>query len=217
MTFEEIRQAALARLMEFTDRAPSGQAVPYRRIAVRQQFLFAEAARANPEYAGVCAVGGVVNGAADLAQMAPPVKRPEAITLVEVVDGGETWPAGTRITIVPTEDPDGIPPRARLRNRVIVGVGDELGNVASIRVHYPYIPEGPAPAENGEREVEMAGPYDELLVIDLTRELMRKALTVAPDDRLAVVNLLNEEEAPLLAAWLAHAAGYAPIEARLRG
>ena len=215
MTFEDVRQAALARLMEYGDRWPHGRSAPYRRIGVRQQQLYAMAARANPEYAGVCAVGGLVNGVANFAAMEPPVLRPEAITLVEIHDPGESdYEVGQRITIVTADDPDGLAPRAFLRHRVLVGVGNELAGVATIKVWYPYIPEPASADEDGSREVEIPDPYSELLVIDLARDYARKTIALEPDIRAAIVRMQDEEEAPMLAEWLAHVRGYAPIEAR---
>src|SRR5690606_29492353 len=215
MTFEEVRRAALARLMEYGDRWPQGRSVAYRRIGVRQQQLYAMAARANPEYAGVCAVGTLVNGAADFADMQPPVMRPEAITLVEIHDPGESdYEVGQRITIVTADDPDGVPPRALLRHRVLCGVGSDLDGVAQVKVWYPYIPEPTAPDEDGTREVEIPDPHSEVLVVDLARDYARKTISLEPDVRTAIVGVFNDEEAPMLAEWLAHVRGYAPIEAR---
>lgn len=215
MTFEDVRQAALARLMEYGDRWPHGRSVAYRRIGVRQQQLYAMAARANPEYAGVCAVGGLVNGVANFATMEPPVLRPEAITLVEIHDPGESdYEVGQRITIVTADDPDGLAPRAFLRRRVLVGVGNELAGVATIKVWYPYIPEPARPDEGGSREVEIPDPYSELLVIDLARDYARKTIALEPDIRAAIVRMQDEEEGPLLAEWIAHVRGYAPLETR---
>lgn len=215
MTFEDVRRAALARLMEYGDRWPHGRSVAYRRIGVRQQQLYALAARANPEYAGVCAIGTLVDGAANFAAMEPPVLRPEAITLVEIHDPGESdYEVGQRITIVTADDPDGVPPRALLRHRVLFGVGSDLDGVAKVKVWYPYIPEPTAPDEDGTREVEIPDPHSELLVVDLARDFARKTISIEPETRAAIVAALNDEEAPMLAEWIAHVQGYAPIEAR---
>lgn len=215
MTFEDVRQAALARLMEYGDRWPHGRSAPYRRIGVRQQQLYAMAARANPEYAGVCAIGGLVNGVANFAAMEPPVLRPEAITLVEIHDPGESdYEVGQRITIVTADDPDGLAPRAFLRHRVLVGVANELAGVATIKVWYPYIPEPASPDEDGSREVEIPDPYSELLVVDLARDYARKTIALEPDIRAAIIRMQDEEEGPLLAEWIAHVRGYAPLETR---
>lgn len=218
MLFEDVRQAALARLGEFTDKFPHGTQVPYRRIGVRQQELYAIAAHENPEYAGECAVGDVVSGAINFATMSPPVKDPERITRVEINTLGASPPAsyavGMEITVVPIADPDGIAPRATLRNGVLKGVAGELDQVTKVEVFYPYRPEPTAANETGAREVEIADPYSELLVIDLARDYVRKALQLGATDRTAIIGLLNEEEAPLVASWLAHVREYAPIVGR---
>lgn len=215
MTFEDVRHAALARLMEYGDRWPHGRSAPYRRIGVRQQQLFAMAARANPEYAGVCAIGMLVDGQANFADMQPPVLRPEAITLVQIHDPGESdYEVGQRVTIVTADDPDGLAPRALLRHQVLIGVGADLAGVAKIKVWYPYIPEPTAREEDGSREVEIPEPHSELLVVDLARDYVRKTLSLAPDVRAAIIQRHDEEEAPMLAEWIAHVRGYAPLETR---
>lgn len=219
MTFEDVRRAAFARLMEHGDRWPQGRAVAYRQIGLRQQQLYALAARANPEYAGECAVGTLVDGAADFGQMQPPVMRPEAITLVEIHDPGESeWEAGQRISIVAADDAHAsFPPRARLRHRLLDGVGSDLDGVATIKVWYPFIPEPTDPEEDGTRDVEMPDPHSELLVVDLARDYARKTLALEPEIRAAIVASFDAEEAPMLEGWLEHVRGYVPLEARFGG
>src|SRR5690606_33580519 len=134
---------------------------------------------------------------------------------VEIHDPGQSdYEVGQRITIVTADDPDGLAPRAFLRHRVLVGVANELAGVASIKVWYPYIPEPTAPDENGSREVEIPDPHSELLVVDLARDFARKTISIAPETRAAIVAALNDEEAPMLAEWIAHVRGYAPLETR---
>lgn len=214
MLFEDVRQAALARLGEFTDKFPNGTQVPYRRIGVRQQELYAMAAHENPEYAGTCAEGDVTNGAVSFATMSPPVLTPERITRIEVSEvTGAAYQLGTEITVVPIADQDGIAPRATLRNGLLKGVAGELDDVTKVNVFYPYRPEPTAATETGTREVEIPDPYSELLVIDLAREYVRKALHLGAT-RAEIIGAIEDEEKPLLGAWAAHVREYAPIVAR---
>lgn len=220
-TFEEIRQAALARLAEFTDQAPSGRQVPYRRIGVRQQELYAIAADLNPEYSGDCAIGDVDEGACDLKQMedAEDVANAERITKVLVkarsTEADGSWPVGTEVHIIAIGDPDAADaPRATLRRGVIRGYAGELDKVSQLEVYYPYRPEPTAAAEDGTREVEIPDPHSELLVIDLCRDYVRKAMALDMKDRTAIIAMLAEEEEPMLARWGTHVQEYAPVQSR---
>lgn len=213
-TFEDVRHAALARIAEFTDRYPSGRGVPYRRIGVRQQELYAMAAHDNPEYGGECAIGTVDAGAVALSGMAPPVATPERITriIVKTIVNGCPYKVGDDITVVPVADPDGLAPRAYLRHGVLYGVDGELDAVASIEIFFPYRPEPTSITEPGTRVVEIPDPHSELLVIDLTRDFAKKA--IARGQRADVLATLDEEESPMLDRWMAHVREYAPIMAR---
>lgn len=215
-TFEDIRQAALGRLGEFADRWPSGRQVPYRRIGLRQQQLFADAADQNPEYSGVCAIGTVDSGAVDLASMEPPVAAPERITKITVASltGQAVYAVGTEITVVSIADPDGVAPRAFIRNKRLYGFNGELDHVASIEMYYPYRPEPAASTEPGTREVEVPDPYSELLVVDLAADYARKATAIEKSTRGEIVALFKEEEAELYASYLRHVREFAPIQSR---
>lgn len=215
-TFEEIRQATLIRLGEFSDKWPDGRQGPYRRIGVRQQQLFADAADQNPEYAGVCAIGTVDAGAVDLASMEPPVSAPERITkiVVKTLTGQTVYPIGTEITVVPIADPDGVAPRAYIRNKKLYGVNGELDRVASIEMFYPYRPEPTSATESGTREVEVPDPYSELLVVDLAQDYARKAISITKESRAEIVAYFASEEGQLTAMYLRHVREFAPIQSR---
>lgn len=217
MLFEDVRQAALARLGEFTDKFPHGTQVPYRRIGVRQQQLYALAAHENPEYAGECATAAVTAGAVDFADIDTPVSTPERVTRIDIKtlggDPPEGYEVGQEVTIVPLADPDGEAPRATLRNGVLRGVDGELDEVAEVSVYYPYRPEATAATEDGTRDVEIPDPYSELLVIDLARDYVRKALHLGAT-RAEIIGAIEDEEKSLIEAWAMHAREYAPIVAR---
>lgn len=217
MLFEDVRQAALARLGEFTDKFPHGTQVPFRRIGVRQQELFGIAANENPEYAGMCATGDVVTGAINFSSMVPPVYTPERVTRIEISELAGGYPGalavGNEITVVPIADQDGLVPRATLRNGVLKQVAADLTGVTKVLVYYPYRPAQTAASETGTRVVEVPDPYSELLVIDVARDYVRKALQLG-EARGEILTLLADEEEPLLAGWVAHVREYAPIVAR---
>lgn len=217
-TFEQIRRAALARLAEFSDKFPHGTEVPFRRIGIRQQQLFAEAARLNHEYAGECAIGTLEDGAIDLREITAPVAVPEIITLIRVNElapdyDGDTLEVGQEVSVVAIDDPDGLFPRATLRNGVLKGYEAELDDVVSVEIFFPSRPEPTASDEDGTREVEIPDPHSELLVLDLAKDLCRKALDLGTD-RTAILALLGEEESGFLDAYRDHVRDYAPIRAR---
>lgn len=222
-TFDEIRLAALARLSEFTDKYPRGRQSLYRRIGVRQQQLAAAATRENPEYFGTSAIGAVEDGACDFADIDTPVDTPERITKITVrtlndaLDDDEIaalgFAVGDEVTIVPIADPDGVKPRATLRDNVLRGVAGELDDVTEIDVHYPRRPEATEVDEDGTRSVDIADPYSELLVIDL---MEFAAGLVADGAAIAakVVASTAKEKSELEAGFTSHARGYSPMVSR---
>lgn len=215
-TFEDIRQAALVRLGEFSDRWPDGRQGPYRRIGTRQQQLFADAAHENPEFTGVCAIGTVDAGAVDLTSMVSPVQTPERITKIVVASltGQAVYAIGTEITVVSIQDPDGVAPRAYLRNGKLYGYQGELDQVATVEMFFPYRPEPTVSTEDGTREIEIADPHSELLVVDLAQDYAKKAIALDKDTRAAILAYFAAEEAALSVNWLRHVREFAPIMSR---
>lgn len=216
MTFEDVRQAALARLLQFTTRYPQGKAVPYRRIGIRQQDLYDQAADVNPEFGGDGALAELDAGAADLNDIAAPVGLPARITRIEVSDPGDSpYAIGKEISVVGVDDPEAAAaPRATLRQGVLRGWAAELDDVTEILVYYPFQPAPADPAETGVRVVEIPSPHDELLVIDLTKALLRSVGTLTPAVRADILGDLTDEETPRLAGWLKHAHSFAPLQSR---
>lgn len=210
MTAEEITLAALFRALEFTNTVPSTRSVLYRRIGVRQQQLFARAASVNADYFGICATGGLDDGAADLGDFAPPVEAPESITRVEIADPGSSpYDEGTEIRVVPSTDVGvELPPRMTLRNRVLRQVSTDLAGVLSIRVAYSRVPLAIGPAD-GAVTVQIPAPHDELLVVDLTKTMLTKGVDMDGAARGAALELLATEEAELLLAFDSHVASFA--------
>ena len=218
MRAEEAVVQALARAGTVSDTVPATRSLYYRRLGVRQQELFARAAVLAPDFYGTCAKGALIDGAADFADMQPPVMRPEAITRVEISDGGESeYEPGTRVRMVRLgEEHAAEKPRAVIRDRVFRSVGSDLDGVAEIMVYYPRSPE-PIGPDGKDVELEIPAPFDELLVIDLARYALSKTLDIEPETRVAAIQALSEEEAALLAQFDAHVRNYAPLEARFGG
>lgn len=209
MTVEEIAIAALARALEFSNVIPSTRSVMYRRIGIRQQQLFARAAQINPEYFGICATGGLTDGAADLNDMTPPVESPETITRIEVDNGGTSpYAPGQEIRIVSSADVMAeLPPRVTVRNRIIRQVGTDLVGVLAIRILYAKLPLAIGPTD-GAVVIALPEPHAELLVVDLTKELVFKTLSMGAASRTAALEVLAAEETVLLDAFDRHVAQF---------
>lgn len=214
MTIEEIAVQALARASEFSNSVPGARSVMYRRIGVRQQQLFAKAARINPDYYGICATGQVDDGAVDLADLVDPVEAADSIARIEIAAAGtSTYASGTRVNSVPVDDTDiEDAPRVTIRNRILRGVGTDLDGVVSLKVHYSRIPLAIAPTD-GTRQADLEEPHVELLVVDLTKILVKKLTSLSATISSAVLGSLDTEEAALLADFERHVAEYSGVSA----
>jgi hypothetical protein len=209
-TVDELVDQALARALEFGDGFPSTRSLLYRRLGVRQQQLFATAARVNPEYFGTSTVRNVdPTGTVDLKTLgdpnAPnPVPAVETISRIEIADPGTSGlNPGTEINIVPLTDPDAaFPPRVTIRDGIIRQVGNELQGVTSIRIYYSRRPFRIGPTD-GNREIELPEPFHELLVVDLARWMLRKQATIPTEVRQIALAALDAEEQEMLANFLA--------------
>ncbi len=211
MTVEEIAVAALSRAAEFSNKVPSTRSVIYRRIGVRQQQLFSHAARMNPEFYGICAVGTVTSGALNLADMIAPVQAADTITRIDIEGvGTSSYATGQEVRVVSLSDRDvEDAPRATLRNRVIRGVGTDLNLVASLKIHYSRIPIEVVPETDTAREIDLEEPHTELLVVDAARQLIAKTMALDVSARTAVDAVLAAEEAALLANYEQHVREFA--------
>lgn len=211
MTVEEIAVAALARASEFSNKVPSTRSVIYRRIGVRQQELFSHAARLNPEFYGICAVGTLINGSLNLADMVSPVQAADTITRIDIEGiGTSPYVLGQEVRVVSLSDRDvEDSPRATLRNRVIRQVGTDLALAVSLKVHYSRIPLPVVPETDAARVIDLEEPHTELLVVDAARQLVAKTLALDPNARTAVDAVLAAEEGVLLRNYEQHVREYA--------
>lgn len=205
-TLREITRRARARVEKVTNEYPFTDALAYRRIGYRQQQLFAQASKANPEYYGTSIVGTLsVDGALDLRDVVDPTPTPEDIQDVQVANPGTSAiPAGRSVKIVSVIDAkSAIPPRATLRDGVIRQWGDELAGVTSLVIYCSrrapvYLPTDHAVV------VELEVPYDALLELDLARRLLLQSpISQTPAGQALVADIAGEEK-ELLDQFLDH-------------
>jgi hypothetical protein len=218
LTLEQIARQALARAYDVTQTVPLSRAPMYRRISVRQGIILLQAAKANPDFYGASATADLIGGAVDLADIADPVPLPATISRVSIADPGtSTWLAGTEINIVPLHDhASSIPPRMTLRDRVLRAVGAELDNVVSLTIAYAR--EAPSyTARDKDVAVELASPFDELLVIDLAKYLLSKVPAGTSPIGAATLIAANQEETALMTDYLGYVRAFGPLQDRFQG
>lgn len=174
MTGDECFDAAAARCGEFGVKVPGTRTTAYARINARQQQLFARVARLEPELFGRTQVCVLTAGSYDLSLLDPLSER---ITHVEVMDvGTSNYAVGTPVRIVPVHQQDAeLPPRATIRDAVLTQVGTDLDLVVSIRIHYSR---RPTVVNTGDTLLEFIEQFEELLVIDLAKMMVRKAIAI---------------------------------------
>ena len=215
MTFDEIVDNAKARALDFGGTFPSTKRVLYRRIEIHQQELFSQASRMNPDYFGVSASGTLdANGIVDIKEQQASVDVDPAanITRVEVEDAGThpTLVTGDEINVVPLNDIEvALAPRMTLRNFALRQVGTDLAGVVSVCAFYGYRPETKATPLDGSEEAELPAVYQELLVIDLTKWMVRMTLALETQIKAAALAALSEEQGEMNGAFMAEVTDYA--------
>jgi len=211
MTLDEVIIASLARAVDYELRVPSAHSVMYRRVSIRQQELFSRAAKINPDWAGVSAVGPLVVWAGglamDVSDLIDPSEGADLITRVEIADKGTSaYVNGQEVNIVQLADPNiADPPRVTVRRRIVQAVGADLVNVTSIRVFYSAIP---LPMDTKDCLVDVPDPHSELLVLDLVKWLAKKTLTLDAGVKTALITSLDDEEKEALANFDAYVARF---------
>jgi len=215
MTYEDVVIATLARTLEWDAEFPSTRLPMFRRIGIRQQQLFCLASKSNPDYYGRCATGDIdANGCLDLRDLATavaPVDQAAGVQYIEINDPGTgVHPTGTEVHIISIGDQAAdIAPRATLRDFIIRGIDLDLEGVISLDVYYPRVPDMPLVGEDGTTVLELLEQHQELLVIDLTKDLIRKTIDLSPEVKAAVKGILDQEEADALANYLEDIRGFA--------
>lgn len=215
MTFEDIVDNAKTRALEFGATFPTTKRVLWRRIEVHQQELFSKAARVNPDYFGKSATGTLdANGAADIKDQQASVNVDPAanVTRVEVEDPGThpTLIAGNEIKLVPINDVDvAFPPRMTLRNFVLRQVGSDLAGVISVCAFYGYRPENKATPLDGTEVAELPSVYQELLVLDLVKWMLKQTISMDTQTKAAAIEVIVQEQGQMDGTFLAEVADYA--------
>lgn len=214
LTCEEIAVQALSRTADFTS-ATKTRSLMYRRVGVRQHQLFSVAGNHNPEYFGASAWSNLdANKAADLRDFIAPVPTPEQVQQVTIhtVAGGSPYVVGREIAIVSVSDAGAeLPPRMTLRDAVLRQVGTDLATVTAVRVWYSRQPVALG-ATSETTATELPTPWDELLVLDLARYLLRSAKD--SEARTKALQELADEETEMLAGFIAHVTNYSATRER---
>lgn len=208
MTYEDVVIAALARTLDWDGEFPSARQPMYRRIGKRQQQLFTMASKINPDYWGTCAIATIdptdLNVDLRLLDGGLNVDQSVGVQRIEIQDEGtSSLTSGDQVHIVSINDRDAeLAPRVTIRDLIIASVGTDLTGVTSLAVYYPRYPDMPATSEDGTTALELQQAHDELLVIDLTKDLVRKTLSMDPATKTAIQGLLDAEEKEALGPYL---------------
>jgi len=209
-TVEDVVVAALARCGDLGIPTGGTRSVMYRRASIRQQQLFSEVAKRNPEYFGQVALGTLVNGAVNIDTMVlSNVTECEAVYRIEV--GAQTTPTppavdlyatDQKVSLVSVNDPNaGLAPRVTIQNRVIRQVGTDLATVTKVRVYYST---RPAMMTAATSAVELPSPFEEVLVIDLAIWLIKQSAEVNDARKAVVLPALVGEQKEMETALLEH-------------
>ena len=215
MTYDEIIENAKSRSLDFGATFPTTKRVLYRRIEIRQQELFSAAARVNPDYFGVSATGTLdAEGNVDIKdqQASADVDPAANITRVEVEDAGThpTLVSGDEVHIVSLNDVRAaLPPRMTLRNFVLRQVGTDLAGVISVCAFYGYRPENKTTPLDGSETAELPDVFQELLVYDIVKFLLKQTLDMDVATKTGALALLDTEESEMSASFVAEVTDYA--------
>ena len=215
MTFQEIVDNAKSRGLDFSVTYPTTERVLFRRIEIRQQELFSAATRVNPDYFGKSATGTLdANGFVDIKDQQASVDVDPAanITRVEVEDAGThpTLVTGDEINIVSISDVEAdLPPRMTLRNFVLRQVGTDLAGVVSICAFYGFRPENKATPLDGNEVAELPDVFQELLVYDIVKFLLKQTLDMDVSTKTGALPVLEVGESDMSASFSAEVTDYA--------
>jgi hypothetical protein len=212
VTADEVIDAALSRCTDLGANVPAARSVSYRRIGVRQAQIFSRIATIHPDYLGSQATVVLTLGVYDLRGLSPKAER---ITYVEVADTGSSGlNVLDEVNICLADDRDAfLAPRATLRDQFLRGVEGDLSGVAKVTIYYarkPLI----IMATIGTTELELPEQFQDLLVVDLAKQLIRKILDVEPARRDGWLQILDQEESDLLATLDDHVRNFVAAEQR---
>jgi hypothetical protein len=210
MTLDEICDAALARCGEWGSDWTTPRTTMYARIQTRLRQLFQRAGQLRPELVAhreTVAVEG--DGTVALDGLEYDLVR---LLHVSIASSGD-YDADEPVNVVGAADAAAfLPPRVIARMGTLVPVGDDFEDVDEVTLDYVREPELP---EAGTDEPEEVPPqHHGLFVVDLTRDLARRAVALDRALKVGIVELLDAEELGLLADFDAYVTGYAPTTSR---
>lgn len=195
MTADECIAAALARCTDLGAAIPSAKSVWYRRIGIRQGQIFSKVTTTDPDYFGVTAVVVLVAQAYALSALNP---RADRINDVRVANPGTSgYTVRQRVNLVILEDVDAmLSPRVTIRDQILAGVQSDLSGVTSLTLDYAKRPAASSTIV-GATQLELPEQFQDLLAIDLAKQMIRKLLDVEPARRDGWMQLLSAEESDL--------------------
>ncbi len=216
MTFDEIITEGRSRAMDFGADFPSTGPVLYRRIQVKEQTIFSQANRVNPDYFGANTVGALdANGDVNMGsldQEGSAVDPTAGVTRVEIQNPGShpTLVRGDEVAIVPHNDPEaGLAPRMTLRGFVLHAICGDMDDVSSVCIYYGRRPADRALPMDGTETSELPSVYQELLVYDLTTFLLKMTVGMEPEVKTAALAVLASDVEEMSGTFMAEVADYA--------
>jgi hypothetical protein len=209
----DIKESAL-RLLGGWGFAADGMAegLFYDRITVRQQEIFMFVNQLDREYFGAVSYAPVVANRVVLDDL-PDGHLIETLDVIRVAvaEPGSSRVWGERVRVVRADDTRELSPRVTLRNRVLMGVGDDLAGVRSLSLYYSL---APTPmALDGSTQIDLPDSFADLLALDLAKFTLNRDLETAQSPAMAYFVAEEERRLTILSAHVA--ASYRSLEARL--
>jgi hypothetical protein len=207
VTPEEVAIAAIGLCADYTNDFPTTRALMYRRISARQRELFSHVATLDPEVYGAEILVDLEDGFVNLSALEQsedvyPIERIEEVQIAEV-GSSLVRVAGEKVSLVRVSDPGvAFPPRATYRSGVLRQVADDLAGVASLRIFYSRRPRTIQP--DGSGEIEFLEPFQELLIYDLARDLIRRTVGLEGEQKGDLVAMLDEVEKEMMDSLASH-------------
>ena len=193
MTPAEAVLNAQALCSDYTEQFPASDKAAFLRLDTHQHHLFGDASAWDPEHFGADEALDVQTGQVLLPRTVARVSD------VYVEDPGcSKWKAGRRVNIVPANDYHRhMAPRVFIRSLRLVGVEQDIVDVQSVRVYFARYPAkiGLDGTIGGHEDADMdlPEPWTNLLVIDLARDLIRRAIALEGDMKTRALDRLDEQ------------------------
>ena len=215
----EIIDGAIAIVSDYTDNWPASRPTMMRRINQKQQQVFSITPKWDREYYGICAICRLdSDGRADLEDIE--AQDDGSVYEIEMIDdirisgtkpSGGDYDVGQRVNLVPAYDAENhLAPRMTLRSRRLESYGNDFEDknrgYRQVEIFYSrrpltIKPDGIVGDNPDEIDVELESPFDDLLVWDLAKDLIRRTIDMDP--------MISEVETELLASYEAHVLGFA--------